>query len=370
MNNGVPCVILSMNLLNWGMYGAVAEPKVRQVCGLIADNRPRLLCLSEVGPNDALEQLTRPLAALGLDYHAVSVGTPNSRGIRNAVLALRDVEVLDPNLRVPLELTLPAIQLENFEMGPLRLKLSRQPIAVLVRIPTSDNPAGTVLAVGFFHPKSKFPEDYKTGNYPTDVPDQTYLGVCKMISSLRNFGQCLLAREFVDRFWTHNALKSEWRIAESDVRFVLVGDWNANPQEEQRHALRGYLEGGLSPQSLLMDSIGTASTDMKDICTIAWDGVPNSFDAIYIDRRLEGKAETRILHVEAADLFGYPDAEREHLENEVLDHRPVGLYLKSPVATVTPAGAPASEATANEGATIAVADAGFSASGRKDNQIK
>jgi len=322
MNNGSRCVILSMNLLNWGMYGAVAEPKVRKVCDLVADSHPQLLCLSEMGPGDAIEQLTRPLAARGLHYDPVSVGTPNSRGIRNVILGRRGVEVLEAKLHVPMELALPPIQLDNFEMGGIRVRLSREPLAVLVRV------QGTVLALGFFHPKSKYAEDFKTGDYPKDVPDQTYMGTCKMISSLRNFSQCLLAREFVDRFWEHNPLQSAWGITPSEVRFVLVGDWNANPQEEQRLAVRGYLEGGLSAETLLIDSIGTASTDMKDICTIPWGGTPNSFDAIYIDKRLENVSESRILSVDPVDFFGCPEAERERLENQVLDHCPVGLYLK------------------------------------------
>lgn len=322
MNKGPRCVILSMNLLNWGMYGPVSEVKITKVTDLLERERPRVLCLAEVGRGDALAQLLRPLAARGLDYVVVSEGTPNSRGIGNAILALRDVEVIAPKLQVPMEFSLPQIKLESFEMGGMRLRLSREPLAVMVRV------EGRVLAIGFFHPKSKYPEDFKTGDYPRDVRDQTYMGMCKMISSLRNFGQCLLAREFVDRFWEHNPMREEWGIGTSDPRFVLVGDWNANPQEEQRMALRGFLEAGLTADSLLVDPIGTSSTDMRDICTIPWGGFPNSFDAIYVDHRLEPHSEARILPVEPVDFFGMPNAEREHLENQVLDHCPVGLYLK------------------------------------------
>jgi hypothetical protein len=322
MNNGTRCLVLSMNLLNWGMYGKVAPAKVEKVCAVIAQSRPQILCLSEVGPDDAVEQLTAPLAAAGLDYFPVSVGQPNTRGIRNAILGLRGVEVLEPRLAVPMELTLPDIRLESFEMGGMKLRLSREPLAVLVRI------EGKVLAIGFFHPKSKYPEDYRTGKMVEQVPNQTFLGVCKMVSSLRNFGQCLLAREFVDRFAELNPLKPGWGVEPGEVRFVLVGDWNANPQEEQRQAVRGYLDGGMSPDTLLIDCIGTASTDMRDICTIPWNGNPNSFDAIYIDRRLELLSEARIIPVDPVDFSSYPDPEREKLENEVLDHCPVGLYLK------------------------------------------
>lgn len=335
MNNGTGCIVLSMNLLNWGIYGPVAESKVYNVCRLVAESRPQLLCLSEIGPGDAIEQLTRPLQDRGLDYFALSVGKPNKRGIRNAVLATRGIEVLEARLNVPMELTLPRISLENFELGEMRLRLSREPLAVLVRVHTPDTDFNTpetrksfTLAVGFFHPKSKLPEDFVTGEYPKEARDQTYMGICKMISSLRNFGQCLLAREFVDRFWELNPLRPEWDVKPDDVRFVLVGDWNANPQEEQRLALRGYLDGGLPSDTLLVDSIGSASTDMADICTIPWGGKPNSFDAIYVDKRLESVSESRILPVDAVDFFGLPDQERERLENQVLDHRPVGLYLR------------------------------------------
>lgn len=311
-----------MNLLNWGMYGPVSPAKVKRVTDVVAASRPMVLCLSEVGPNDALAQLTGPLAEQGLEYVPASVGTPNKRGIRNAILVLRGVEVLEPKLVMPTELVLPPIELENFQMGGMRLRLSREPLALLVRA------HGTVFAIGFFHPKSKYLEDFQTGQSVGQAPNQTYLGLCKMMSSLRNFGQCLLAREFVDRFFELNPVRAPWAIAPADVRFVLVGDWNANPREEQRLAVRGYLDGGLSADTLLFDLIGASSTDLADICTIPWGGVPNSFDAIYVDTTLRPLSEARIIPVEPVDFFDFANAERERLENEVLDHCPVGLYLK------------------------------------------
>lgn len=311
-----------MNLLNWGMYGPVSPAKVKRVTDVVAESRPMVLCLSEVGPGDAIEQLTGPLAERGLEYVPASVGTPNKRGIRNAILVLRDVDVLESKLAMPAELTVPPIALESFHMGGIRLRLSREPLAVLVRA------QGTVLAIGFFHPKSKYLEDYQTGQSVGAAPNQTYLGLCKMMSSLRNFGQCLLAREFVDRFFEYNPLRSHWGVTQSEVRFVLVGDWNANPLEEQRLAVRGHVDGGLSADTLMFDLIGGASTDLADICTIPWGGVPNSFDAIYVDTTLRPLSEARIIPVEPVDFFGIPDDERTRLENEVLDHCPVGLYLR------------------------------------------
>ncbi len=322
MNNGSTCAVLSMNLLNWGMYGPVAPVKVEKVCNVILQHAPALLCLSEVGPGDALPWLVDPLASRGLVYETLSVGKPNARGIRNAILRRPEVEVLSSRLNVPTEFTLPAITLENFEMGEMRLRLSREPLAVLVRI------GGHVLAVGFFHPKSKYPEDYRTGRYPQTAKDQTFLGTCKMISSLRNFGQCLLAREFVDRFTTHNPTDEAWNCSPKDIHFALVGDWNANPQEEQRAALRGFPEAGLLADTLLADPIGTSSTDMRDICTIPWGGMWNSFDAIYVDHRLAAISDARIIPVDALDLAGLSSEDRDRVENESLDHCPVGLFLK------------------------------------------
>ena len=319
--NESPCAVLSMNLLNWGMYGAVSSAKVKRVTDVIAESRPMVLCLSEVGPGDALEQLTRPLAERGLDYAPACVGTPNKRGIRNAILVLRGVDVLEPKLAMPTELTIPPIKLESFEMGGMRLRLSREPLALLVRA------HGLVLAIGFFHPKSKYLEDFQTGQSVEAAANQTYLGLCKMMSSVRNFGQCLLAREFVDRFFDLNPLRDAWGVAAADVRFVLVGDWNANPQEEQRLAVRGYVDAGLSSDTLLHDLIAGMSTDMADLCTIPWGGTPNSFDAIYVDAALRPHSEARIIPVDPVDFFDHPHDERERLENEVLDHCPVGLYL-------------------------------------------
>ncbi|MBM3465154.1 MAG: hypothetical protein FJX76_23910 [Armatimonadetes bacterium] len=316
------CLVLSMNLLNWGVYGAVGAEKVARVCDVVASQRPHVLCLSEIGPGDAIEQLTRPLAQAGVVYNAVSIGYPNQREIRNVVLVRDDVEVLEPQLKVPQEIEVEPIDLDTFQMGGMKLRLSREPLAVLVRV------EGHVLAIGFFHPKSKFPEDIRTGKYPKDVPNQTYFGICKMISSLRNFGQCLLARKWVDCFWELNPLKPSWGIAPEALRFVLVGDWNSNPQEEQRLALRGYADAGLSTETLMRDDIGTGSTDLAAICTIPWNGWPNSFDAILVDQKLGEVTEARIFPIEVVDLFGYPDPERDKLENDVLDHRPVGLYLK------------------------------------------
>lgn len=313
---------MTMNLLNWGMYGPVAPPKVRRVTEVIVEARPQVLCLSEVGPDDAVAQLLAPLEAHGLAYETLSVGRPNKRGIRNVIMAARGVEVLEPKLAMPLELTVPPISLESFQMGGMRLRLSREPLAVLVRV------QGRVLAIGFFHPKSKYLEDFRTGDGVSDAPDQTYLGLCKMISSLRNFGQCMLAREFVDRFFHHNPWREGWGCAPEEVRFVLVGDWNANPQEEQRLALRGYAEGGLAADTLMHDLVGSASTDLADICTIPWGGSPNSFDAIYVDATLRAVAEARIVPVDPVDFHDFSYDERERLENEVLDHCPVGLYLR------------------------------------------
>jgi hypothetical protein len=322
MMNGRACIILSFNLLNWGVYGAVGSAKIERVKKVIVENAPDIMCLSEVGPNDAIEQLTGPLGDAGLHYRPIAVGYPNSREIRNVILGKDSVEIIEPRLHVPVELNIPPIDLENFTMGGATLKLSREPLAALVRV------RDYVLAIGFFHPKSKFPEDIATGKYPENIPNQTYFGMCKMISSLRNFGQCLLAREWVDRFWEYNPMQPQWKITTGDVHFALVGDWNANPQEEQRIALQGYPDAGLSPDTLLIDGIGSASTDMADICTIPWNGVPNSFDAILVDSKLGQKTEARIIAVDTVDLFGYEQKERDQLENDVLDHRPVGLFLK------------------------------------------
>ena len=316
------CLVLSMNLLNWGMYGAVSEAKVRLVCDCLAEARPELLCLSEVGPHDALEQLTVPLRARGLHYAPVAVGEPNKRGIRNAILGREGLEVIEARLRVPRELVIPTVKFDHFEMGGIRLSLSREPLAVLVRT------CGLTLAVGFFHPKSKLPEDPVTGKSPESVRNQTEYGVCKLMSSLQNFGQCLLAREWVDRFWELNPPAPHWNAAEGDVRFVLVGDWNANPQEEQRRALQGYAEAGLPPETLLVDSLARSTTDVAQICTIPWGGAPSSFDAILVDHALEPLARTRILAVDPVDFYDVPFEERERLENEVLDHCPVGLFLQ------------------------------------------
>ena len=323
MTENGQCLVLSMNLLNWGMYGAVSPAKVRLVCDCLADTRPDLLCLSEVGPNDALEQLTGPLQERGLRYVPVSVGEPNKRGIRNAVLGREGLEVVAARLRVPRELVIAPLKFDNFELGGMRLSLSREPLAVLVRT------CGMTLAVGFFHPKSKLPEDPVTGKSPESVRDQAEYGLCKLMSSMQNFGQCLLAREWVDRFWEHNPPGEDWNTAPGDVRFVLVGDWNANPQEEQRRALQGYPEAGLPRQTLLVDALARSTTDVAEICTIPWGGFPSSFDAILVDHVLEPLTSMRILQVNPVDFYGLPDAEREKLENEVLDHCPVGLFLKA-----------------------------------------
>jgi hypothetical protein len=311
---------MSFNLLNWGMYGAVGSTKVERACDIIGPNPPAVLCLSEMGPEDAVEQLTRPLAEQGVHYRPVASGQPNKRGIRNCMLALDHVEVLDPRLVVPQELELPPISLTSFTMGGMKVRISREPIAALVRI------HGTVMAIGFFHPKSKMPEDYRTGKQPTEVPDQSFIGACKMISSLRNFAQCLLARQWVDRFWTYNPLRSEWGVTADDVRFVVLGDWNANPQEEQRVALRGYSDVGLPASTLLIDHIAASSTDLATLNTIPWGGAPSSFDAILVDPRLAQRACSRIVDIEVRDLFGLPWEEREQVENHVFDHRPVALY--------------------------------------------
>lgn len=322
MSTTPTCLVLSMNLLNWGMYGPVAPAKVRAVVDVVRASRPLVLCLSEVGPDDAVAQLTGPLSEQGLIYEVASVGTSNKRGIRNAILTLRGVEVLEPKLAMPLELTIPPIDLESFQMGGMRLRLSREPLGVLVRA------HGLVVAVGFFHPKSKYLEDFRNGDGVSQAPHQTFLGLCKMMSSLRNFGQCMLAREFVDRFSELNPTKAEWGVSEGDIRFVLAGDWNANPQEEQRQALGGYVDGGLTAETLLHDVIGGLSTDLDQVCTIRWAGNPSSFDAIYVDARTREHTFARIVPVDLVDLFGLPPEERDRVENETLDHCPVGLFLE------------------------------------------
>ena len=322
MNTSGHCAILSMNLLNWGMYGPVSPAKVKAACDVIAPNPPDVLCLSEMGPGDAIDQLVEPLARCGVRYRLARAGTPNKRGIRNVMLAREDVEVLEPSLVVPQELVIPPIELSSFTMGGMTVRISREPIAMLVRL------GNKVCAIGFFHPKSKMTEDYTTGRFPESVPDQSFAGACKMISSLRNFAQCLLARQWVDRFAEHNPHRAAWGVKPEEIHHVVLGDWNANPQEEQRVALRGYPDVGLPASTLLIDHIAASSTDLAAINTIPWGGQPSSFDAILVDSRLAEAAVSRVVPIDVVDLYGLPWAEREVVENGVFDHRPVGLYWR------------------------------------------
>jgi endonuclease/exonuclease/phosphatase family metal-dependent hydrolase len=57
----------------------------------IAEVRPDVLALQEVGEPEALDALLQALGALSLGYHA-TVGTPDDRGIRCAVLSALPVE--------------------------------------------------------------------------------------------------------------------------------------------------------------------------------------------------------------------------------------------------------------------------------------
>jgi len=276
--------LASFNLLN--LFDDQHDAKIRTIADHILAVRPQVIGVQEVGSAAALDRLRDVLRMRGLPFDHAVVGTPDTRGIRIALLSslpfAEQRAHMEPNLPFP-----------PFFDGDPHAFAGRLPLRRAIPEAVIRTPQGRSVCVQVVHWKSKRLEGKRNaaGEY-IPAATQRDFGESEVRSLLMRVAEALYVRGLVDTALAHGHLA------------CVLGDFNDTIDSTAVRLLCGRGTGEAGDPALY--SAFTSVPDARRFSVLNR-GVPSQIDHILVSRDLAQHVTAATIRNESLRDHGLPN---------------------------------------------------------------